>query len=68
MSDPHLVLLEYIKDRVDQIAEKVDSHDVRMRSLEETRAEGRGMIRLATVISAAISFAISFFNGHFIHK
>jgi hypothetical protein len=47
--------------------ESADFHkaiETRVRSLEETRAEGRGAVKVATIFSSIVSFAISFLVSH----
>ncbi|MDE2233856.1 MAG: hypothetical protein KGJ90_07185 [Patescibacteria group bacterium] len=62
-------MLKLIKEGVDRIERKIDGHDTRIRSLEDTRSEGRGMgsvlkiIFSASGVSAVISYLVNHMGG-----
>ena len=67
-TDPIIVqYLESIKDTVNRIDEKVDGHATDIASLKESRAEIRGMARIAATLSVGTAGFVSWLASYLKH-
>ena len=65
-------VIEYIKASLDALHIKVDTAfekaDVRLKSLEETRAHEKGFMRAVSLMSATVGVLCSGFVSYFVFK